>query len=56
MLDGNWQERKLRAGTWNFWGVCSGVGEWLQVNNIDIVAGQESWEKEEKCRWVWEAS
>ena len=34
-------------GTWNVSGLCSEckqteVGELLQVNNIDIVAGQES--------------
>ena len=45
-------ERKLRVGTWNFSGLCSErkqkeVGELLQVNNIDVVAGQESWEKED---------
>jgi len=49
---GNRQKRKLRVGTWNFSGLCSErkqneVGELLQVNNIDVVAGQESWEKED---------
>ena len=39
-------------GTWNFSGLCSErkqkeVGEVLQVNNIDVVTGQESWEKED---------
>ena len=39
--------------TWNFSGLCSErkqkeVGELLQVNNIDVVAGQESWEKEDR--------
>ena len=37
---------------WNFSGLCSEHkqeegGELLQVNKIDIVAGQESWEKED---------
>ena len=52
VLAGHIQERKLRVGTWNFSGLCSEhkqkeVGELLQVNKIDIVAGQESWEKED---------
>ena len=52
MLAGNQQERKLRVGTWNFSGLCSEhkrkeVGELLKVNNINVVAGQESWEKED---------
>ena len=39
-------------GTWNFSGLCSEckqkeVGELLKVNNIDVVAGQELWEKED---------
>ena len=39
-------------GTWNFSGLCSeckqkGVGGLLRVNKIEIVAGQESWEKED---------
>ena len=39
-------------GTWSVSGLCSErkqkeIGELLQVNNIDIVAGQESWEKED---------
>ena len=48
MLAGNRQER-MRVGTWNFSGLCSErkQGELLQVNNIDVVAGQESWEKED---------
>ena len=62
VLAGNRQERKLRAGTWNFSGLCSEhkqkeVDELLKVNNIDVVAGQESWEKEDSriyiCRWVY---
>ena len=39
-------------GTWNFSGLCSEcklkeVDELLKVNHIDVVAGQESWEKED---------
>ena len=42
-------------GTWNFSGLCSErkqkeVSELLQANKINIVAGQESWEKEDS--WV----
>ena len=53
MLAGNRQERKIRVGTWNFSGLCSQhkqkeVGELLQVYKIDIVAGQESWEKKNR--------
>ena len=38
--------------TWNFSGLCSErkqkeVGEVLAKNGIDIVAGQESWEKDD---------
>ena len=45
------RERRLRVATWNFSGLCSEckqkeVGEVLAKNNVDIVAGQESWEKE----------
>ena len=41
----------LRVGTWNFSGLCSErkqreVGDVLQKLHLDIVAGQESWEKE----------
>ena len=50
MLAGNRQERKLRVDTWSFSGLCSEcnkeVGKLLQVNNIDIVAAQEVWEKD----------
>ena len=47
MLAGNRQERKLRVGTWSFSRLCSEhkqkeVGKLLQVNKIDIAAGQES--------------
>ena len=46
-------ERRLRIGTWNFSGLCSDrkqkeVGELLMKLNLDVVAGQESWEKEGK--------
>ena len=49
---GGKERRRLRVATWNFSGLCSErkqkeVGELLVENNIDIVAGQESWEKEE---------
>ena len=49
---GDKKERRLRVATWNFSGLCSErkqkeVGELLAKNNIDIVAGQESWEKED---------
>ena len=42
----------MRVATWNFSGLCSErkqkeVGELLVENNLDIVAGQESWEKED---------
>ena len=42
----------MRVATWNFSGLCSEckqkeVGEVLANNNIDIVAGQEYWEKED---------
>ena len=45
-------ERKVRIATWNFSGICSQrkqkeVARVLEKNNIDICAGQESWEKEE---------
>ena len=48
----NKQERKLRLATWNFSGLCSDrkqkeIGELLAKHNLDVVAGQESWEKEE---------
>ena len=38
---------------WNFSGLCSQhkqkeVGELLQIYKIDIVAGQESWEKKDR--------
>ena len=59
--------RKLKVATWNFSGLCSErkqkeVAEILIRLNSDIVAGQESWEREGKnivVRWlqvVWEAS
>ena len=51
-LNRNKQERKLRVATWNFSGLCSDrkqkeIGELLAKHNLDVVAGQESWEKEE---------
>ena len=51
-MAGNKQERKLGVGMWNFSWLCSErkrkeIGELLQVNKIDNVAGQESWEKED---------
>ena len=52
MLPGNRQERKLGVGTWKLSGLCSehkqkGVGGLLQVNKIDFVACQGSWEKKD---------
>ena len=46
------REKRLRVATWNFSGLCSErkqkeVRKLLVDNNIDIVAGQESWEKED---------
>ena len=48
----NKRERKLRLATWNFSELCSDrkqkeIGELLAKHNLDVVAGQESWEKEE---------
>ena len=46
------EARKVRVATWNFCGICSQrkqkeVAGVLKKNNVDIYAGQESWEKEE---------
>ena len=44
------RKKRLRVATWNFSGLCSKqkeVGEYLAKNDIDVVAGQESWEKED---------
>ena len=43
-------ERKVRVA-WNFYGICSErkqkeVAGVLKKNNIDVCAGQESWEEE----------
>ena len=51
MVRNKW-ERKLRLATWNFSGLCiirkqKEIGELLAKHNLDVVAGQESWEKEE---------
>ena len=51
-LAGNKRERRLRVATWNFSGLGSErkqkeVEELLVKNNIDFVAGQESWERED---------
>ena len=48
----NKRERKLRVATWNFAGLCSDrkqkeIGELSPKHNLDVVTGQESWEKEE---------
>ena len=45
-------EWKARVATWNFSGFCSQrkqkeVAGVLETNNVDVCAGQESWEKEE---------
>ena len=50
-VTGNKCERKLRIGTWNFAGLCSErkqkeVGQVLEKLNLDVVAGQESWERD----------
>ena len=45
VLGGNRQERKLRVGTWNFSGLCSERKQ-KELLRVNIVAGQESWEKE----------
>ena len=46
------RERRLRVATWNFSGLGSErkqkeIGELLTKNSIDVVAGQESWERED---------
>ena len=51
-LVGNKRESGLRVATWYFSGLCSDckqkeVAELLAKHNLDVVAGQESWEKEE---------
>ena len=45
--------RKVKVTTWNFSGLCregkqNEVAEIVNRLNIDIVAGQESWEREGK--------
>ena len=42
----------MKVATWNFSGLRSDrkqkeIGELLVKHNLDVVAGQESWEKEE---------
>ena len=51
-LRGKERERRLRVATWNFSGLGSErkqteIGELLTKNSIDVVAGQESWERED---------
>ena len=51
-LGGRERERRLRVATWNFSGLGSEhkqkeIGELLTKNSIDVVAGQESWERED---------
>ena len=51
-LGGSVRDRRLRIATWNFSGLGSErkqkeIGEVLNKNSIDVVAGQESWEKED---------
>ena len=51
-LEGRERERRLSAATWNFSGLGSErkqkeIGELLTKNSIDVVAGQESWERED---------
>ena len=40
----------MRVATWNFSGLCSErkVGEVIAKNNIDIVAGEESWQEDSR--------
>ena len=50
-LKGSRREKRLRIATWNLSGLCNErkekqVGEALTKMKIDMVAGQESWEKE----------
>ena len=45
------REYGLRVGSWNFFGLCSErkqkeISEVLNKLKLDIVAGQESWERE----------
>ena len=51
-LRGRERERRLRVATWNFSGLGSEhkqkeIRELLTKNSIDVVAGQESWERED---------
>ena len=51
-LGGRERERRLRVATWDFSGLGSErkqneIGELLTKNSIDVVAGQESWERED---------
>ena len=51
-LDGSVRDTRLRVATWNSSGLGSErkqkeIGEVLDKNCIDVVAGQESWEKED---------
>ena len=46
------KQLRLATCTWNVFGLCSErkqkeIGELLACNSIDIVAVQESWEKED---------
>ena len=65
-LGGSVRDRRLRVATWNFSRVSSEckpkeIGEVLDKNGIDVLAGQESWEKEntkvavEGYKIVWKA-
>ena len=50
-LVGNEWEMRFRVARWNLGGLCSDhkqkeVGELLAKHNLDVVAGQESWEME----------
>ena len=51
-LGGRERERRLRVATWKFSGLGSEckqeeIGELLTENSIDVVADQESWERED---------
>ena len=52
LVRGKKWERKLKVATCNFSGLFSDckpkeIGQWLAKHNLDLVAGQESSEKEE---------
>ena len=49
--------KELRLAMWNVSGLCSeckqkAIADLLACNSIDIVAVQESWEKEDSKIWL----